>query len=160
VAGDQRFVADGPGVRLARPAQVVNLYDEAQAGQRGDRRRHSPGESRVVHQHACLRLRQQMQHLVVEVPVVDVRRHGADLERGVEGLEVLAAVVQVDRDRVACADAGRGHRRGKPAGAVVELAPRPHAGAVDDRRVSRVRVGYRFPRGREVLVQCQLLWRR
>nr|WP_268794528.1 hypothetical protein [Pseudonocardia thermophila] len=64
---------------------------------------------------------ERVAQLRLPVAVVDVDRHGAEVERGQHRLEVLRAVVQAHRDDVARPDPAAGERAGDPGRALVQL---------------------------------------
>ena len=88
------------------------------------------GERRVEHECLGIGVVEEVPQLVVEVPVVDVDRHAANLECPVLRLEVLVPVVHVQPDLGVMTKTGRGVRGGESCGAVVVLGPCPDRGSV------------------------------
>ncbi len=81
-------------------------------------------ELAVVHDRARVGVVQEVPQLVLAVAVVHVDGDGPELERREHALEVLGAVVEVERDVVAGTDAEAGEVVGEPGGARVGLARR------------------------------------
>ena len=76
-------------------------------------------ELAVEHDRLGVGVVEEVAQLVLDVAVVHVDRHRAELERGEHALEVLDAVVEVERDVVAGADAEPGEVVREPVGALV-----------------------------------------
>ena len=122
VRGDHRFVR--PRSRHAgrlRPSSTS--ISSLQLRQPVDDSRDAVAERGVEHERLGVGVVEQVPQLLVEVAVVDVDRHAADLERGVLGLEVLVAVVEVEADLRVRAEAGGDQRRGQAGRPIVVLAP-------------------------------------
>ena len=73
--------------------------------------------------------------LAGRVAVVDVDRHGTDLEACEHSLDVLGAVGQLQADPIAGADAGTSEVVGKAVGALVQLGVTEPASARHHRRL-------------------------
>ena len=72
-----------------------------------DDRGHTGRELALEHDRPEVGVVEEVAQLALDVPVVDVHRHGPDLVEGGHGLDPLHAVVGVDADVVAVADPGR-----------------------------------------------------
>ena len=160
-AGDRRMAGDE--VLVVRAARVgigvVHLDDPAQERQlRGDLP-DSVGEGGVDDHDLGIGVVEQLAQLVVAVAVVDVDVDGVELDRGEEGLEVLAAVVQVEGDLGSVSDTGCLQRRGEAGGAIVELVPGAHTWPVDQGDLVPKGVRDRFPDRREVQFHIDSLHR-
>ena len=116
----------------ARAAAVLHQDDVAQLRQvvadRRDPRRELPLHDEADH----VRVVAEVAQLRLDVPVVDVHRHGAELVERHHRLDPLDAVVAVDPDVVALADPRVAQVVREPVGPVLELRERP-AGVADDR---------------------------
>ncbi len=113
---------------------------------------HAVAQARVEEQRLGIGVVEEVDEFVFGVPVVDVHRDAAHLERRVQALEVLIAVVEVRRDLGTRLQARRAERGREAGGAVVELGPRAPPFALHDRYPIGDGVGHRFPQGREVPV--------
>ena len=85
-----------------------------------------PGpELPLVDERLQVRVLEDVRELVLDVAVVDVDPHRAELEDGPERLDPLRAVVRVDADVVAGADALSGEVVGETVGPRLHLLVRP-----------------------------------
>jgi len=75
---------------------VVDLDEQSHVGQPVAHPGHAVTQRRMEHEHLCVAVVHEVHELVVEVPVVDVDRHGAMLERAVLRDEVLGTVEHVE----------------------------------------------------------------
>ena len=123
--GDRLVVGDGVG-DLVPARAVVDLDQQLQLRADGRRTRatRSPSDEWKMIASASA-LSRRYHELVVEVAVVDVDRHAADLEHAELRLQVLVAVVQVEADLRVRPEAGGRQRAGEARGSLVVLAPRP-----------------------------------
>ena len=132
-----RFSARGAAGRGA-------VFDHDERLQHGDRRRDG-GDARrklaMVDQRDAVRVFEQVAQLVFDVAEVDVHGDGADLERAERSLDPLVAVVRVDADVVARADAARLQEVREAVRTLVELREREAAIAVHERLALRHVVG-------------------
>ena len=141
MAADQVLV-----VRVGRtPLRVAHLDDPAQPRQPGGDLPDAVGEAGVDDHRFRIGVFQDLAQLLVAVPVVDVDVHGVELDRGEERLEVLAAVVEVERDLGTHTDAGSLQPRRQASGSLVQLAPGAHPAPVDQGDLVRDGVGDRLP---------------
>ena len=146
--GEHRLVllrARHPGRRA-----VGDLDQQLELGQAVDDVGDTVAERGVEHERLGVGVVEQVPELLVEVAVVDVDRDAAQLERGVLGLDVLVAVVQVEPDLRVRAEPGGRQRAGDACGPIVELRPGPGGVAVGDGGRVGDLVGDRFPDGCEV----------
>ena len=104
-------------------AAVVDLDQQLQLRQPIDDLGDAVAERGVEHQSLGIGVVEQVPQLVVEVAVVDVDRHTADLEGAVLSLEVLVAVVHVQPDLAVGPESGSGVCSGQPCGPLVVLRP-------------------------------------
>ena len=130
--------------------RVAHLDDPAQPRQPGRDLPDAVGEAGVDDHRLRIGVLQELAQLLVAVPVVDVDVHGVELDRGEERLEVLAAVVEVERDLATLTDAGSLQPRRQASGPLVQLAPGAHPAPVDQGDLVRDGVGDRFPDRSEV----------
>ena len=133
------------GVRVRA---VVDDDERAEAGQgvtqRGELRR----ELAVEDHGACVGVVEEVPQLLLDVAIVHVDRDRTELERGEHPFEVLDAVVQVQRDVVARADAAAGEHVGELRGALVGLREREPSGPAHERGRGRAPCPRHAPRGR------------
>ncbi len=141
MAGDEVLVLRAGRVGIG----IVHLDDPPQQRQpRGDLL-DPVGEAGVHDHHLGISVVEQLAQLLVAVAVVDVDVDGVELDRGEEGLEVLAAVVQIEGDLGPVRHAGCAQAGSKATGSLVELVPGAHAWPVDQGDLLRNGVGDRFP---------------
>ncbi len=93
---------------------------------------------------------EEVGELVLEVPVVHVRGNGAQLERRIDALAVLVAVVEVRGDLRVLSEPGGRQRRRETRGPIVELAPGHAPVALHERDAFGEHVRDRFPHVGEV----------
>ena len=105
-------------------ATIVDLDQQLQLGQPIDDLGNAVAERRVEDQRLGIGVVEQVPQLVVEVAVVDVDRHAANLEGPVLGLEVLVAVVHVQPDLAVVTEPGSGVCGSQPRRPLVVLLPR------------------------------------
>ena len=117
---------------------------------RGERGR----EVGFVHHGLQVGVGEEVAQLVLDVAVVHVHRHRAQLERGEHAFEVLVAVVEPEADVVAGADAVRGEHMRQPGRALVEVAVGEAHVAEHDRLAVGHGVGHRFEEIGEVELHC------
>ena len=124
MGGDELLVADGPPAEQIAGTGVVDLDQQLQLRQPVDDTADAVGQRGMEEQRLGVGVVEQVPELLVEVAVVDVDRHAAHLECAVLGLEVLVAVVEVERDLGLRVEAGGAERGRDPRRPRVVLGPR------------------------------------
>ena len=119
--------------------------ERVEVGEAGCNRVQLRRELAVEHDGAGVGVVEQVAQFFLDVAVVDVDRHRAELERGDHPFQVLHPVVQVDRHVIACADAVCCKQIGQAGGAGVGLGEGEAALAADERFVIGDGVGDPFP---------------
>ena len=132
---------------------VVDLEQDANSRHRGHRFGDAIAERAVEDENLGTGVVADVGDLGRLVPVVDVDRRGAQLERRIGRFEVLGAVEHQLGDSSADADATLTERAGEPRRSIVEFSPGQRVLADDDGNLIRLRVGKRLPQGRPVLAQ-------
>ena len=150
VAGAGAEVSVGPRARERALVLVSPRQRETQLRHVGANRVEGGGEVGLVHHRLEVGVGEQIAQLVLDVAVVHVDRHRAQLERGEHALEVLVAVVHPQADVVGRPDAVPGERMGEPGRPLVELPVGEAYVAVHDRLPVRHGVGDRLEQVGEV----------
>ena len=133
----------GGGPVGAGPAAVVDPEPALHARHTVEDALDALGERAVEHDRHRVGVVPEIRELVVAVAVVRVDRHEPDLHGAERGLDVLGAVVEVDRDLVLLRHAEIEQELRHPVGPAVEVGPRHVAPTLGRRR--RPRVGRRPP---------------
>jgi hypothetical protein len=138
-------------------AAVIDLQQERHLRQPRSHTRQRRGEAGVIDDRARVGVREQIDQLLVDVAIVDVERRHPGLEGAEHALEILGAVVEVEREVVltrfprrqgvtlAVTAEPRGSEHvGQAAGALLQLPPRETAIRRHDRLAVGDRLGERF----------------
>jgi hypothetical protein len=120
VARNHLLVGQGAGQR--RPA-VVHLDPELHPGRALPHAFDAVAEARVEDERLGVGVVQQVEQLVVEVAVVDVDGHAAELHAGELGFHVLVRVPEVEADLGVAPEARTRERGGQPRRPLLVLAP-------------------------------------
>jgi hypothetical protein len=142
VRGDQLFVAKRAVDEIRA---VVDLHHGPQLWQPLTHLRDMLAQRPVEHEHLGIGVVEQIRELLLEVPVVHVDVSGAQLERRGRRLEILVAVVEIQRDLRVDAEAERSERAGETGGPFVERTPGHPLPAVGEREPLGLGVGDRLP---------------
>ena len=127
-------------------APVRDLEEERHRRQVGQDALQRWCETRVIDDGACARVLEEIAELVLHVPIVDVHCHGTRLRSADHALEILVAVVHVERDVVlarlprrevapfaVAAEPGVDQQMGELTRAPLQIAPGGAARGGDDR---------------------------
>ena len=152
---DRRLVVDRRQAGGRRVGAVVDREEGSELRQRCRDRGELGCELTVEHDRARVGVVEQVAQLVLDVAVVDVDRHRAQLERGEHHFEVLDRVVEVAGDVVAGPDAALGERVGQAGRPRVLLGEGQPAIGAHQRLVIGHRVGDAFPQVGEVVLHVQ-----
>ncbi len=152
--GDRVLVVDRvePG-----DVQAGAVFDGDEVRELGDEvlDRGELGRELAMEDHGLgVRIVEQIPELFLDVAVVDVHGHGADLERGEHALQVLDPVVQVERDVVARADAEIPEVVRQPVDPIVGLGVGEADVSLDQRFAVGNGVDDAFPEIGEVELHC------
>jgi hypothetical protein len=135
---------------VERRSAVVDLDERPDPCQLVAHPAHALAERRVVDEHLGLAVVEQVAQLGVEVPVVDVDRDGAVLERAVLGDQVLRRVVQVQADGGPVPESEGPESAREPGSLLVELGVADATITLDDGIDVGRRVGDLLPHRGEV----------